>query len=213
MGGNTRTTLQRDRAVRKVNTMSDKRKVSTDALETLGMIHEREEKRDAIHLAVLPAVAAHTLKPGEHILVKGGEAVRVCLGEDGHGIVDPFLSEPVQKGQRFWMVIYPRKIQSLRHVWSHPEFPDETADAPSDSETESAKATIREVAHDLGISYGAMMAGAKTWLSSNGYDGYMCFGEDLSYDWDMAKFWDAYTLLTGEQVQQEKRTSFFRCAC
>lgn len=37
-----------------MTTNKDKRTVTTDALETLGKIHEREEKRDAIHLAVEP---------------------------------------------------------------------------------------------------------------------------------------------------------------
>jgi hypothetical protein len=194
--------------------MSDKRKVSTDALETLGMIHERDEKRDAIHLAVLPVKAGQKLTRGNHIEVRDGVARAVPSGHPkAVGIVDPFLTVGVDEGERFWLLLYPRTIQSLRHVWSHPAFPDEAAAAPSDSETESAKAAIREVADDLGVSYDVMMAGAKTWLSSNGWDGYMCFGDDLSYSWDMDRFWDAYALLTGEQVHQEKRTSFFRCAC
>ena len=37
--------------------MSDKRKVSTDALETLGTLIGSDEKRDAIHLAVIPCEA------------------------------------------------------------------------------------------------------------------------------------------------------------
>jgi hypothetical protein len=43
------------------------RAVSTDALETLGKIHEREEKRDAIHLAVEPVIAGEVLQPGQHM--------------------------------------------------------------------------------------------------------------------------------------------------
>lgn len=49
------------------NTHADKRTVNTDALETLGMIIGRNEKRDAIHLAVDPAVAVEVLQPGQDV--------------------------------------------------------------------------------------------------------------------------------------------------
>src|SRR6266478_2836013 len=89
---------------------ADKRTVTTDALETLGTIITEKEKRDAIHLAVEPAVAAHTLRPGEHVGFMTGD------GQDGTagicdkplGIVDPFLKEAVKRGEHFWLVVYPR---------------------------------------------------------------------------------------------------------
>jgi len=97
---------------------NDKRKVSTDALETLGTIIDEHEKRDAIHLAVEPVVAQEKLYPAQDVGADGTKNNPV-------GIVDPFLKELVNPGQRFWLVIYPRPINSLRHVWTHPAFPDE----------------------------------------------------------------------------------------
>ncbi len=97
----------------------DKRKVSTDALETLGMVIGDGEKRDAIHLAVEPTLATETVYPGQHVNAQG-----LARG-DLIGIVDPFLKGAVHPGQRFWLVIYPRMIHSLRHVWTHPSFEDE----------------------------------------------------------------------------------------
>lgn len=97
---------------------ADKRKVSTDALETLGKVINSKEKRDAIHLAVEPTQAKQTLRPGQHVGVDGTTNNPV-------GIVDPFLARPVKEGEWFWLVIYPRQIHSLRHVWTHPAFPDE----------------------------------------------------------------------------------------
>jgi hypothetical protein len=95
----------------------DKRKVTTDALETLGTIISENEKRDAIHLAVENVVARQLLHPGQHVGPDGTENNPV-------GIVDPFLDAVVYPGQRFWLVVYPRQIHSLRHVWTHPAFPD-----------------------------------------------------------------------------------------
>ena len=104
---------------------NDKRSVSTDALDTLGTIHTKEEKRDAIHLAVEQVIASERLYPGQHIIInEKGEALGVNPGA-GLGVVDPFLLNVVDKGDRFWFVMYPRQVHSLRHVWSHPAFPDE----------------------------------------------------------------------------------------
>lgn len=103
---------------------ADKRSVHTDALATLGKIIDETQKRDAIHLAVEPVIAGEDLKPGQHITVENGIARKTRIGE-GLGIVDPFLPKTVMQGERFWFVMYPRTIRSLRHVWSHPAFPDE----------------------------------------------------------------------------------------
>lgn len=94
--------------------------VATDALATLGMIIDETAGRDAIHLAVEPVVAAEKLYPGQHVgFVDGGVG-----GAGKHiGIVDPFISGFIAPGQRFWLVVYPRQITSLRHVWEHPAFP------------------------------------------------------------------------------------------
>lgn len=101
---------------------ADKRTVHTDALATLGTIIGPEEKRDAIHLGVVPVIAAEDLLPGQHVgFVEGGvgRAVKTV------GIVDPFIEGAIHKGERFWLVVYPRKITSLRHVWTHPDVPDD----------------------------------------------------------------------------------------
>jgi hypothetical protein len=36
--------------------------------------------------------------------------------------VDPFLADPVQPGQMFWLFLYPQTITGLRHVWEHLAF-------------------------------------------------------------------------------------------
>lgn len=103
---------------------ADNRSTHTDALASLGTIIKETEKRDAIHLAVEPVIAGDRLLPGDHILLdpNNGKAFRAPLNQ-GLGIVDPFLGQVIQPGERFWLVVYPRQITSLRHVWEHPAFP------------------------------------------------------------------------------------------
>lgn len=111
--------------------MKDKRSVHTDALATLGTIITDKEKRDAIHLAVIPMQAKGRLMGGEPVnqygIIAGG------VGEHPVGIVDPFLENGVKPGEWFWCLIYPRTIKSLRHVWEHPAFPDELSPTPNNT--------------------------------------------------------------------------------
>ena len=87
------------------------------------LIEDAERRRDAIHIAVAPVTAAVRLAPGQHVgLVEEGNAERVGPCATNIGIVDPFLSEPVEAGQRFWLFIYPDTITGLRHIWTHPAF-------------------------------------------------------------------------------------------
>ena len=130
-----------------MSTPNDTRSPITDALETLGMIHFKKEKRDAIHLAVEPVKASCRLHPGERIGIIDDYAYPVgyhyipqkddvSLSEDGvnrigrsrvnvpyQGIVDPFLTTDVQLGDKFWFVMKPREVRSLRHVWEAEGFP------------------------------------------------------------------------------------------
>lgn len=107
---------------------TDKRTPHTDALDSLGTILNGTEHRDAIHLGVEPVIAGMPLIAGDRIGIKDGKAYRLKSRYDRGslkymGIVDPFLSIPIQVDERFWLVVPPRTITSLRHVWEHPDFP------------------------------------------------------------------------------------------
>lgn len=186
---------------------ADKRSVHTDALATLGHKIGEHEKRDAIHLAVEPVVAAHTLRPGEDVgFVEGG--VGVC--DDPVGIVDPFLRENVARGERFWLIVYPRQITSLRHVWTHPSFPEAQEPKASDRRAES-EAWLRNFAKNNDCpGYEHLVAAAMDGPADFDadclhFDGYDAHGEIPP------AFWDHMEVVTGMTFTQRPR--YFSCSC
>ena len=93
----------------------------------LGQLIADPAGRDAVHVAVLPAVAGEALKPGTWVAIKDGKAV---WSSDPVGIVDPFLRTPaVKPGETFYVLLTPGTITTLRHVWQHPRLGDEEATA------------------------------------------------------------------------------------
>lgn len=198
----------------------DKRVVTTDALETLGTIHKKQEHRDAIHLAVEPVEAGQDLDPGDHIDVRDGIASYAAVGK-GLGIVDPFLHRGPKKGQKFWFVMYPGRVHSLRHVWTHPAFPDqpgviaEAEERPTPPRAikkalDRAKAVIQEHADDLELDYEEMLDKARQWIAHGDYH---IGGSEAEGHHIDEEFWQAWELVTGEEVPDDKRGNFISCSC
>lgn len=185
--------------------------VATDALATLGTIIDETAGRDAIHLAVEPVVAVEKLFPGQHVgFVDGG------VGTKGApiGIVDPFITGFVAPGQHFWLVVYPRTITSLRHVWEHPAF-TAAEDQPKASENTSEQ-WIRDWAAGIPLAYDTVMEGAREWVASQrsgGWGEYLNFGGLLEGESVPDAFWPHYEAVTGETVDENHRGSFFTCSC
>jgi hypothetical protein len=198
---------------------ADDRKVATDALETLGKILVYgTEKRDAIHLAVEPVVAIEWLLPGQHVgFVDGG--VGRC--KDPVGIVDPFLKDPVQRGEAFWLVVYPREITSLRHVWEHPKFPAEKKEdsvsttnnnlirpkRKASKQIEESIDWIKTEAESLGVSYDDLIKNAIIYVDHGEYwnEGQLFEGQYISEE-----FWVHFAVVTGKVGPGG---NFLSCAC
>lgn len=87
------------------------------------LIEDGERRRDAVHVAAAPVTAAESLSPGQHIgLVQDDSFEWAGVCDTPIGIVDPFLTKPVERGERFWMWLYPHSVTGLRHAWTHPAF-------------------------------------------------------------------------------------------
>jgi len=209
----------------KANPTADVRSVHTDALGTIGMLIPEASGRDAIHLAVEPSIAGEVLYPGQHIgyLTEGPQAgMASTKAVTKVGIVDPFLVGPVYPGNRFWLVVYPRTITSLRHVWEHPNFPPaspiklvevEVAPTPTTKEVSTAwmqKWANKHMSADYYGDEGTVgPEAAYNYAISAGHDlsvgPYESAAEQIDDEW-----WDHWENITGETGQ---RGEYFRCSC
>lgn len=109
------------------------------------------EGRDAIHLAVDNVEAGETPYAGQNVGfirpgVVGASAQKLV------GIVDPFLKVVIHPGQRFWLVVYPRQISSLRHVWEHPDFTPSVPLPVQETDDDEEIAKLNEQIYQLELS-------------------------------------------------------------
>lgn len=84
------------------------------------LLSNHDYQRDAIHIAIAPMTAGERLAPGQHVgIIEHGV---VGISESLVGIIDPFLTRPVEPGERCYLCMYPETVTAVRHVWSHPAF-------------------------------------------------------------------------------------------
>ncbi len=108
--------------------------MASDQEITLGKpITHENPTRDAIHIAIYPAVAAHPLIPGQCVSFWAKDNFELMgivdyddIDNPPVGIVDPFLEGKIKKGTRFWVFLFPNTITALRHVWTHPRFTEQS---------------------------------------------------------------------------------------
>lgn len=214
---------------------ADKRSVQTDALAVLGTRVDETVGRDAIHLAVEPLVAAEKLYRGYKVGIGPdgrayGEHSEHPLGQGVKmlGIVDPFLDclgepedeeyNPVQPGERFLMVVFPRKITSLRHVWSHPDVPEpeqlkalEQQRLTKYDHMSPHEKWLRQYAENLQVDYDELIAEAANQVKDG--SGNLRGGNNLDGVYTSKEFWHHYLAMTGDDFPPDDLGNFFSCAC
>jgi hypothetical protein len=186
----------------------------------LGQLITTPQERDAIHIAVIPATCgnAETLMPGQHV----GFADKWCVTGNPQapfnliGVVDPFLTAPVQPGQRFWMFLYPNTITGLRHNWTHPAISSQGRGMGSDSER-----WLHDFADSVDAEYEEMMAVAATHCegSARQYSDYLIDGGKWEGQGTPDEFWTHFQAVTGKKPkgwESEGRSylpGIFSCSC
>jgi hypothetical protein len=180
----------------------------------LGELVEGERERDAVHVAVIPVVAGAHLQPGQRVRLVDGRALPVPTGATGVGVVDPFLTfDNVRHGERFWLLLYPGTITSLRHEWAHPAFPRVSDGEGKDSAERWLKTFAAE--NDIGFRtlVDACLEGGYHSLGHNETASQQ-MSESLSNPLVAELLWRHMEVYTGQRFAPDHRDgTYFGCAC
>lgn len=189
-----------------------------DRIPQLGRLITDEQFRDAVHIAVAPVIAGMPMYPGEHIGFIGDAYTVGTNAPKFIGIVDPYLPPKVEieKGQKFYMFLYPQTITSLRHEWTHPEFEKEAELAQYEPTFYKLKSAVEEIkwvtefAERINTTYDDLMEAAKNYLETGEY---FCQGGDFEGTYIPDEFWEKYEVITRETVHGSQRNTFLTCSC
>jgi hypothetical protein len=208
----------------------------------VGKLIEGDAERDAIHIAVAPSLAGEKLYPGQHV-GPNTDGRFYSTGVKKIGIVDPFLTGVVFPEQSFWVFLYPGTITSLRHMWTHPAYFEESGglDVTQDESGQGIpgfaaaleavvevlpgsirkknkpadpKAAAQEFMEDFARTHGMYSAASAIDYGRR----YLVDGDYMNVgemeSWYVDDdYWDAFEILTGEKVDPDQRGSFFSCSC
>jgi hypothetical protein len=191
-----------------------------DAVATMGaVLPDDAAGRDAVHVAVFSAYSAERVFPGQEVAIirhEGRDALVTPNSSHPVAIVDPFLQEPAQAGERFWAYLYPRTITALSHCWSHPAFEatGEVYAAPA-SRLASEK-WLKDFCNTTCCpGYDVVMAAAER--VADGHDGSNFSRDHLHFNSDAhgeipPEFWDHVAVVLGRQIMGP-RARYFSCGC
>ena len=111
----------------------------------------------------------------------------------------------------FWLVVLPRTIRSLRHVWEHPDFPaselaNATADEPALDPVSASRKWIEDFAARIDQTYSRLMSAAENWIECQDYT----YDNTEAYKdhWDQfPEFWKHYEIVTGKTLDATNCTA------
>lgn len=170
----------------------------------LGELVDGTPPRDAIHVAITPAIVDTNLKPGTRVGVINMTAGIPLVGmiqSNQIGIIDPFLPDYVPRGERCWVLLFPNTIIGMHHEWQHPLL-------VNDQIRESSKKWIENFCAEELLDYQQLLDATENYLENGrnwnvGHSGYEFKDE----------YWLHYMIVTGKFVPENERYSFFYCSC
>lgn len=95
---------------------------------TLGRLLDELGERDAIHVAIIPVIAATRLYPGSPVMIDAGTMTARTSSPDPkaiRAIADPFLKAIIEPGDIFYACLPPNTVTGMRHHWQHPAFSEQ----------------------------------------------------------------------------------------
>lgn len=199
-------------------------------------LQEGEGRRDAIHVAIFPAIAAEDLDSGDEVGLVFGTRDQVRRVNSVYGvgqsigIIDPFLGRPiinpatenwiensrVRQGERCYVLLFPGTVTGMQHHWSHPAL-DEIHVPTNESER-----WLRQFADKWQFDYDEMVRAASApwdgdedrldrYVVAHGIDLHSA-GELDPGDEDL--FWYHMERLTEREYSTDHRGSFgWSCTC
>lgn len=189
--------------------------MSKDEVPLGKVIEVDDAQRDAVHIAVFPAIAGERLRPGEHVVIAsadGGITVESADKEKAIGIVDPFLLQNVKRGQKIYVCLFPNTITGMSHHWRHPAFdnlptPEQVKELTAKSQ---AQEWLTDYARGIGCRFEELMDAAERYVR---HGEYWCQGDRFDGVYLGDEFWPYYEAYTGETVPKDQKYSFFSCSC
>lgn len=178
------------------------------------LIIKGEGGRDAIHVAIAPAIAGMRLHPGQDAGIKNNRAGSNMDYAPMLGIVDPFLRHVVMPEEEFYICLYPNTITSLKHVWTHPSFDEKYLVEKEIDPIGEAKKWLAEFAGHFDLGYSQLLDAADDWLAR---EEFVCehgseHWRDYFYE-HKDEFWHYYEIATGATIDQDRKENFFTCSC
>lgn len=161
---------------------------------------DETSKKDAIHVAIYPAVAGCKLNRGEHVGKLSSGRFGPC--DVNVGVVNPFTDQlTITEGEMFWLLLYPGTVTSLRHDWNHPSIDGGTNRLASIE-------WLKEFAFRCGADYEWVMK-----VGENALSGSALCGDDHAqevFEEEKLQFIIHFFVVTGKKIPDDV---WFSCAC
>lgn len=199
--------------------------MSEETQDKIGKLLDESQKRDAVHFAVAPVMAAGPIHPGEPIGFAEEGNVELVSREGKYkkiGIADPFLKGPLKNGDRFFMFLYPNTVNGMRHDWSHPAFEAAQVHAVTEALTgeskKKAEQWLRNFARRWKFNYSDLIAMALQTNEENDWRYVTANGRDLhsrsELGNDYEEFWRKIEILYGKKFDEEHKDGLkWSCSC